>query len=329
MANNSTKQAVQGGVLLDALTRLLFNGLDGIFDAAAEYEKEMGVLKQINKIKVADKDGNDYTCIVKLAPVKDKDGVYYVEISCVDENGRTATQYKFDGIDQSALKLDKSNKKEFKKWIADVLADNGLEEIEIDEESEEEESEEKESKSDKMSKKDLNKERFGPFMFFNVDNEDETYKVFIEMQGIPEKEKFVISVESDPELRFQYHDEIAFDDNTPNIRSSIMKYFEKCGVEPESSDCERALVQLEHKFSDYVDNITTSSTIRVRLEKITADGHDDINLISVTSSTHTRKQALDIVAKIVASDEFVDEMPEGESEYEITEDEDDYNIEMM
>ena len=49
---DKNRQNVQGGVIIDTLAKLLFKGLDNIFDAAAEYEREMGVLKQITRIPV-------------------------------------------------------------------------------------------------------------------------------------------------------------------------------------------------------------------------------------------------------------------------------------
>lgn len=324
MSDISNKQKVEGGALLDAIASLFFKGLDNIFDAAVEYQKEMGVLKQVNKIKVADNEGNEYTLTVKLSPIRDKQSVFFVEVEC------DAPDFNIpDEVNKKAYKIANDNKKEFSALIEKILTANKLQEVKSDEDADEGESEAKEVDEPKFTKEDLNSYRFGPFYFSDDKAEKLEYKVFIEMKGDTQDDKFVITVVSDPKLRFNYLREFAFDDNSPNIKASLVSFFKKCGVSADSNDFEDTMQTLEDKYADYVDDITASSAIHVRLEKVAANGHQDINLISIYSSTYTRRSALKVVQEIVASDEFVDDMPEGESDYEITEDDDFFNIEQV
>lgn len=326
MANMANKQPVQGGALLDALSKLFFKGLDNIFDAAAEYQKEMGVLKQVNKIPVKDKAGNEYTVTVKLAPVKDKDGIFYVEVSS-DAPGFTVSE----DINEKAIKLSKESMKEFRNVVFSILRENNLEEIKDEDAEDESESDQQESKDEapEETKEGLDTYRFGPFFFTDNKAEQLEYKVFIEMKGDVDDEKFTITVESDPKLRFNYMREFAFDDNSPNIKSSLIKFFEKCDVTADSNDFERTAQVIQDKYSEYVDDITASSSIQVTLEKVVADGHETINLVNIIASSCTRKDTLAKLGEIVSSDEFVDNMPEGESTYKITEDNDGYDIDQI
>ena len=325
MADMKNKQTVQGGALLEALSKLFFKGLDNIFDAAVEYQKEMGVLKQVNKIPVKDAEGNEYTLTVKLSPVKDKDGLFYIEVSA-DAPGFSVS----DDIDKKVIKLSKENEEEFKGVVNAILKANKLEVVKKEDEKEQEgEPEEESEEAPEETKTDLDTYRFGPFFFTDIKAEQLEYKVFINMKGDVDDEKFTITVESDPKLRFNYMREFAFDDNSPDIYSSLTRFVEKCDIEADSNDFERTVQNIQDKYADYVDDMTdvaASSSIKVRLEKVTADGHDTVNLVSIIASSYTHKDTLARLGEIVASDEFVDSMPEGESTYEIIEDEESYDI---
>ena len=325
MADMKNKQTVQGGALLEALSKLFFKGLDNIFDAAVEYQKEMGVLKQVNKIPVKDAEGNEYTLTIKLSPVKDKDGLFYIEVSSDAPSFSVS-----DDIDKKVIKLSKENEEEFKGVVNAILKANKLEVVKKeDEKKQEDESGEESEETPEETRTDLDTYRFGPFFFTDIKAEQLEYKVFINMKGDVEDEKFTITVESDPKLRFSYMREFAFDDNSPDIYSSLTRFVEKCGIEADSNDFERTLQNIQDKYADYVDDMTdvaASYSIKVILEKVTADGHDTVNLVNIIASSYTRKDTLARLGEIVASDDFVNNMPEGESTYEITEDEDFYDI---
>lgn len=104
---------------LESIFKLLFKGLDKLFDEAAEYQNDMGVLKQVNKLTVT-KDAKEYTITVKLAPVKDRENIFYVEI---DDGGCPGVD--FSEYNEKPIKLDKDNKEEFKKFIYSILSKAG------------------------------------------------------------------------------------------------------------------------------------------------------------------------------------------------------------
>lgn len=114
------KSKVEGAGALSELFKLLFKGIDKVLDSAAEYENDMGVLKQVNKIPVTGPDGKDYEVIVKLAPVKDRQGLFYVEIS--------SNYPEFDGseLDKQVIKANRDNWDDFNAEINKVLRQNKL-----------------------------------------------------------------------------------------------------------------------------------------------------------------------------------------------------------
>lgn len=147
-------QPIEGGSILKALADLFFKGLDKMLAEQAEYEEEMGVLKQVNRIPIVDKAGHEHTLTVKLAPVRDKEGVFYAEASCDD---KTLDVSEINGV---ALRLNNVTLKDFKQKIADMLAKQGytsdiLEDVPSAEPQESEdvepESEQSDDKSDKTS----------------------------------------------------------------------------------------------------------------------------------------------------------------------------------
>ena len=113
-------QEVKASDLLSSLVNLLFKGLDRALSDAAEYEQEMGVLKQKNKLTITDKNGNSFEFYIKLSPVKNNDSLYYVE---VDANG--VPNLDVSSLDKKAVKLDKKNIDKFRKIVKDLVAKSG------------------------------------------------------------------------------------------------------------------------------------------------------------------------------------------------------------
>jgi len=112
----TTKQPVLAAGLLDSLINMFFKGLDKALTSAAEYEEEMGVLKQINRINLESLDGTEhYTLTIKLSPVKNKDNYYFVEAE-TDAPGLDVSS-----INEKTMKLDRSNMKQFSKMIDKLL----------------------------------------------------------------------------------------------------------------------------------------------------------------------------------------------------------------
>lgn len=359
MADISSKQTIEGGALLDALSKLLFKGLDNIFDAASEYQKEMGVLKQVTKIPVKDGLGKEYNLIVKLSPIKDKNNMYYVEVDCPNNN-----KFKPGALHQSTITLSKDNLKQFNQTIDKILDRNGLERTEF------------------RSKQSVNKYTdVYEFSFHSNDEDKKTYDVNINVESAKDYSEITVSVDSKPQLPKKFasrtvsfkdkhpnntenktNDESASDNNSGTevllgqalddhmyrtcnlvVDDADMKEWDKFITwlddiqtkdpnkpnknNPSSDSSSSSDNNTSSEPDESADQQETSASIRVTLEKIVgSDNHEDINLVSIMSSTYTEDETMDIIESIVSSDEFVDSMPEGESSYCITECDEDYDI---
>lgn len=332
MADISNKQPVEGGALLDALSKLLFKGINNIFNEAAEYQKEMGVLKQINKIPAEDGDGNTYNLIVKLSPIKDKDGVYYVELDS-DFNG-----FRPGALHKNTVTLTKKNQKDFLKLVDEVLRNNGLRRIKKEDES----SQQEEKESDKFESSKVNEyTEVNDFRFYEYTEDETPYNVHTVLEKSKDGKAVVLKATGDPQLAKSFNYSLSLANESANLGDILEEHLtERCGVYPEDDEEDRW-----DEFVNYLNNINkpepeekpaeeaeseqepAEASIRVTLEKIIgSDNHEDINLVDITATKYTRRQAMKIVEDIVASDEFVDQMPEGESSYKITEDDEDYDI---
>ena len=111
-------EKVEGAGLLEGIIQLLFGGLDKALSEAVDYQEEMGVLKQINRITIEDASGDQYVLTIKLSPVRDKQNLFYVEAST---NAPNLDVSKLNGI---TLILDNSNINDFKKKIDNFLKNN-------------------------------------------------------------------------------------------------------------------------------------------------------------------------------------------------------------
>lgn len=117
----STKQPVLAGGLLSKLGELFFKGMGNILDAAAEYEEEFGVLKQKTVLNLKDeKTGKDYTLTIKLSPVKDKEGKFWVEAET------TAPDLDLSSINKKVFDLNKSKKDDFNNMVNKLLEEHNL-----------------------------------------------------------------------------------------------------------------------------------------------------------------------------------------------------------
>lgn len=326
-------QSIQGGALLDALSKLLFKGIDNIFNTAVEYQKEMGVLKQINKIPVLDRLSNqEYELIVKLAPVKDKDGVYYVEIECPGYK-----KFKPGALHTNTIKLNNANDKEFTKLINKIIDSNNLERIVTEDEGSDAD---KESSNKSHTKTNDYVDTY-TFLFHKYDEDKTDCTVTAELSKSTDGSEISLVVTGDPELAAKFVRKIDVEDpssNQSDIGDALDNHLkQRCKLFVDESYKDEWL-----DFVDYLNNIEESTSakedkseeeqpatasINVTLERIVgSDDHEDINLVSINSSSYPYRKALQIVETIVASDEFVDSMPEGVSTYNIIEEDDDYDI---
>lgn len=146
------KQQIEGAGILSRIAQLFFKGLDKAISDAAEYEEEMGVLKQVNHITITDnKTNKDYILTIKLAPVKNKDSVYYVE---VETNAPNIDVSKFNNTVQ---KLNNENIDKYREMIQALLSSSGYETEDIpnDDVTEPEEESEEPEEGEASDKIDL------------------------------------------------------------------------------------------------------------------------------------------------------------------------------
>lgn len=347
MADTKTTQPVEGGAVLDALSKMFFKGIGSILDSAAEYQKEMGVLKQVSKIPVIDARGDAYTLIVKLSPIKDKENIYYVEVECPGYD-------KFNGedVDKHAFTINKSTSDDFDDLIRELLKSNGL------------------KRTDKSSDSTANAPDISGTFYadFYKGDDDSPYSVAVSIAISGEDNEIDITATGQPRLPKPFSLSENLNDADAEIGKVLNKHLEsKCNlyIDAEFKTGWLQLVDLLNRVFEYADDLdglakefnkidlksSTSSSkkktksktqsqtaqdetiqeeqpaqepaaasIQVRLEKITANGHEDINLVSILASTYDETETMSKIQEIVECDEFIDEMPEGESDYVIIDD---------
>ena len=344
MADMSNKQDIEGGAIVDALSKMLFKGIGSIFEAAAEYQKEMGVLKSVNKVPVIDTKGQEHELIVKLSPIKDKDGVYFVEVECPGYS-----KFNAEGVTERAFQINKNNMNDFKKVIDQILKKNKL----------------KRTDGESSSSDDIDADFAITYYadFYDRDTDDPV-DIAVTIQVSKEENEIRVKAAGDPRLKSPFFHAYALDNADATIGKKLNTHLEKdCNITV-SSDISKEwlkLIELLNEVYEYADDIKslesafskirlkatnknvrnqtkseqqeaepeqeeTAASIEVTLEKVVADGHESINLVSIDACTCTKRQAMHAIQDIVASDEFVDSMPEGTSSYRIEDSEQDYDI---
>ena len=324
--NESSKTYVAGGVL-DSLFKLLFKGLDNIFNAAVEYENDMGKLKQVSNIKVKDSNGNEGIVKIKLSPVKDKDSVYYVEVVS-DIDGFNA-----EGVDRTTMKIDKTGQEDFKKLIAKLLSDNKLMQI---------------------------KEEGEGLHVINCYDEDEYIKwkeedgpepkiIKVEViQRTSSKKGYVdISLEcKDKELKYDDH-AVSSDDLDGIKEGEVRELIDK--ILEDSKLMRTTEADEEYGFDENKKSEDQSDTNEDELEEEDEDEleeedknqpiaskHIDVSLSYVKSSDEVElhaiyanydvNRAMQAFDEIINNDEFVDMLTEDPQSFRITDEGDDFDI---
>ena len=121
MSNSNQNNITAAGGALSSIFDLLFKGVNNILDGAVEYQNDMGKLKQVTKINVADSRGKEYTLVVKLSPLKNKEEMFYVEVECPE-----FPNFNADKVNKKVIHIGTDNKDEFNSIVDDVLKENKL-----------------------------------------------------------------------------------------------------------------------------------------------------------------------------------------------------------
>lgn len=278
------------------LMNLLFKGLGKIFEAGSEYENDMGVLKSVTTISVQDKDNKEYQLKIKLAPLKDIDSTYVVELSC---DG--LANFDAMGKNGKAMKINKSTMTQFEKFVDKVLANNNL--TRINGESNE----------------------------ADADADDHNFYGLYEIECYDESDMVTVHNDNDPsDLVCIY--EISKSDYGNELTAKFDKQ-PRCGnlnFKPTYVKSAYEAFEIVSKWLNengiipITDPSPIDSSIHIKLSKITSNDKISVRLKAIQCSDLL--SAANAVECILADDEFIDSLYEGESAYLITEDSKGYNV---
>lgn len=288
-------KTVEAGLATD-LVGLLFKGLGKIFEAGAEYENDMGVLKSVTTIPVQDKDSKEYQLKIKLAPVKDMNSTYVVELSCDGLSNFDAM-----GKNGKAMKIDKSTKTQFEKFVDRVLAKNNL--TRINDESDE-------------ADEDANSDNF--YGSYEIECYDESDMTTTHSDNDPSDLVCTYQI-----AKSDYGNELTVEfDKKPrcgnlNFKTKYVK------------DADEAFEIVskwlnENGIIPITDPDPIDSSIHIQLSKIVSNDTVDVRLKTIICSDML--SATDAIECVLSNNEFIDSLSEGESTYVITEDSEGYEV---
>lgn len=321
-------QPVEGAGLISAIIEKLFKGIGKALDDAAEYEEEMGVLKQINHIPIKDQRGYEYDLKITLAPVRDKDGLYYVEAET------KAPGFNVASINGKVMKLDNTSIKDFKKMIIDLIEENkcepqvdltqdevGPEENEDAPVEDQENSEELQEAAEEI-KDDIEKEvrtrgivgtnlKNNHLYIFNteISHSNDTSNCIVRFLSMEDSD----TGEDYPEFEAseQKVDLLDEDGNLVDSDEAISRFNEVVDEELSKYDCKRA------------STIFNSTNV---VQATFSKDKEGVALHAIKASCDI-SAAQSILSDIVGAEDFVDGLTEDPQSFMITETEDEYNIE--
>lgn len=323
-------QPVEAGGILDALIKRLFGGLDNILNAAAEYEEEMGVLKQVNRIVIhPENDPNkSYVLKISLSPVRDKVNIYYVEAET------NAPGFDVSSINNKVMKLDNSSMKDFKKMIENLISANNLEAAPAEEQAEakgesEEETEEGEEQYE-LTEDDV--QTIGDVILAARD--------YLTENPISDR----------PEYKYIGYDVFAdlnINKKDPTICDIIFYVKDASGNHLKEYDApatvstvdadgyplsqEGFIEDLDEEIKAYIDankdfNLNASTKLKIDATFIKASTNNEVSLTAINTNCDITA-AWDIIDEIADIDEFVDGLGEDPKSFSIEENDDGYTIE--
>ena len=295
MSDVDNKTTVEAGVLSN-LVDLFFKGMGKILDYAAEYQEEMGVLKSITRIPVADADGEEYTFVVKLSPVRDKENTFYVESEVLDSEDKPVSGFNLDEINKKALLINRQNQSEFDKRIEQVLKKNKLTRIDKNSEADE-------------------------YDIVAAYADDEEHIVTIHITETPvqgQQDRFVVDVDpEEPIVTPKFNSDKVR--RSSEIDDAIDKWLEDNGMFRLTED-----EMMENPTEQ--ENIPASKSIDVTLRKITAS--NEVELVASKIRCNVTAAA-DMLSEVSYADDFLDQLTEEPTTYRITEYDDDYDVEKL
>ena len=310
-------QAVQGAGALSELFRLLFKGVDKILDSAAEYQNEMGVLKQISTINVRDSKGKEYFVKIKLAPVKDKDGIFYVE---------TESNYPgFNGssIDKKTMTINKQNVDDFNKAVAKLLDDNDLTRIG------------NKGQTDNSTIACYDERKFTDWKEDGGQGQKpKKIKVEVEItESASSKGKFDLFMKcGDVKLRYDDHD-LTEDNVTDLSKDEVEDVIDKVlydshlirveEADAQAEDLENASPMDSSGIDSTASGIANSKHVDVTLSYIKSSEEVTLNAIYASYDVN---DAMNALQQVVDNDDFVAVLTEDPQSFRITDEGDDFDV---
>lgn len=324
------KQTIQGGNLLQSIANMLFKGIDKIIGEAAEYEEEMGVLKQVTRIPIYPDGDNtkEYTLTIKLAPVRGKDGLYYVEAKT------DAPDFDVSSLNGKTIRLNNTNMKDFNKKIDELLDANDLsvkEKPEEDSDSSSEESEDTQEEEDQQES-DTNSEQSNDELAqsdYDIDLEplwvdDEKGQPLVLNRNAVNKPKegvcsvtFTVFDVTNNEVK-KYKSETA-DIPTKDKKGNNLSFaaFKK--------EIDKLTDEYMKKYK-LVKNIRSSTSIDATFVKSSTN---QVSLVAIKASSDV-KDVMNIICDVVDDDEFVDSLiSDEETSFRISDNGESYEIERI
>lgn len=309
-------ETIEAGAIADLIKKIFFSTIDNIFDRAVEYKNDMGVLKQVNKIAVKDPNGNGHVVEIILSPIKDRESEYVVDISC-------DTLDKLKGISRingKALKIDRSNKKEFSDLVKKILKSNKL--IWVSDKKEAQDIIDGQHKDPEEIKKVIE------FYYEGEGNDNPPVVTVTRVMTPLEDGKVEFTVTAEPNLTTQFPSGEFKSKDKAEVR--YMEWIDDNLLVPKSERDKEAKrekakdleKEMDKSSADKDDESDISSTIYVGLRKVAGSTQVEITKIYAANYSH----AADVVECALDDSEFFDSITEDENFYKIDEYNDDIDI---
>jgi len=320
-----TKQKIEAAGLLSTLMKSLFGNIGDILNSAAEYEEEMGVLKQVTRIPLQDTStGRTYTLTIKLSPVKDKDSLYYIEAET------DAPNFDVASINARTIRLDNKTMDAFNKMIEELIAKNGLENRDDESTEDDADTAEEAEKSDMTLtqeaeindlENDLKQElRSTQYSAVNEDGE----KVYVHVDFVEDKVSSVCTLE------FSVYDNAGQIMNYPKSTyecSTVDEYGNTLSFAPFYNEVGECISEYAADNGLTMDKSSLAASSIVSAKLFKASDQDEIEVRAIKASCDARK-AMNVIYAVAQSDEL-NELLEAGSEpvaVEIVETDDGYDV---
>lgn len=313
----TTKQPIEAGSLISSIANMFFKGLNKIFDDAAEYEEEMGVLKQVTRIPIENKYGDTFFIRIKLSPIKGKNGYFYVEADSDTKD------LDVSSINKKVIRLNSKTTEDLRKKVDELLASQGFEK------SDTKESDSEEEKTDDNTSEEAQPETFNEiteklkrqYPAETVYDENGTQlELVTDVEGDESSKTVNVTLtlnDADGQLDGGDGHPHSYDlDFNNNSYSTLIKVMNK----------EHADYMKTYNLSTEKPEVSSSTKIKASFYKDSKTG--EVSLTKIIASNIL--DAMDLVYSVSDDDDFVDALPDDvEQAYEIIDEGDDIDVEQI